>query len=62
MIARHRRRDPFWDLEGVGARRSRRRRKGVAMVAFAVAITACGLTTAAWLLVLAPVLGLPLPG
>lgn len=62
MLTRHGRRDPFWDLEGVGARRTRRRRRAVGMLAFAVAVAACGLTTAAWLRMLAPALGLPLPG
>lgn len=61
MIAPRGRRDPFWDLEGTGARRARRRRKAVGLLAFAVAVAACGLTTAAWLRMLAPALGLPLP-
>lgn len=55
------RRDPFWDLEGTGARRIRRRRRFVGNLAFAIAIVACGLTTAAWLRVVAPALGLPIP-
>ena len=42
--------DPWWDLEGRGAKRSRIRHKVVADIAFALAIVACGLTAAAWLL------------
>ena len=49
--------DPWWDLEGQGAKRSRIRHKIVADIAFALAIVACGITAAAWLLTLAPVVG-----
>ena len=42
-----RRHDPWWDLEGRGAKRSRIRHKIVADLAFALALVACGLTTAA---------------
>ena len=49
--------DPWWDLEGRGAKRSRIRHKIVADIAFALAIVACGITAAAWLLTLAPVVG-----
>ena len=48
--------DPFWDLEGRGAKRHRIRIKIVADFAFALAIVACGMTAAAWLRVLAPVI------
>jgi hypothetical protein len=48
--------DPFWDLEGRGAKRTRIRQRLVADLAFAIAIVACGLTAAAWFRVLAPVL------
>jgi hypothetical protein len=49
--------DPWWDLEGQGAKRSRIRHKIVADIAFALAIVACGITAAAWLLTLAPIVG-----
>ncbi len=49
--------DPWWDLEGRGAKRDRIRHKIVADIAFALAIVACGITAAAWLLTLAPVVG-----
>lgn len=48
--------DPWWDLEGRGAKRSRIRQTIVADLAFAMAIVACGLTAAAWLRILIPVL------
>ena len=47
--------DPWWDLEGRGAKRSRIRHKIVADFAFAMAIVACGLTAATWLRILLPV-------
>ncbi|MFP5342909.1 MAG: hypothetical protein ACLGIJ_08300 [Candidatus Limnocylindria bacterium] len=56
MPALRTRRDPWWDLEGIDARHHRVRRKFVAALACAVAIVACGLTTAAWLEVLWPAL------
>jgi hypothetical protein len=46
--------DPWWDLEGRGAKRSRIRHTIVADLAFALAVVACGLTTAAWLQTIAP--------
>lgn len=49
--------DPWWDLEGERARRDRIRHRIVADVAFALAIVACGFTTAAWLRTLAPIVG-----
>jgi hypothetical protein len=48
--------DPFWDLEGRGAKRDRIRTKIVSDFAFALAIVACGLTAAAWLRILLPVI------
>lgn len=48
-------RDPFWD-DGQGARRQHTRRRIVSAAAFALAVGACGLTTAAWFLQLRPVL------
>ncbi len=61
MILRRRsQRDPFWD-DGQGARRSQARDRMVGAMAFALAVVACGLTAAAWLRELAPMLGsLPL--
>jgi hypothetical protein len=50
------RRDPWWE-DGRGARRTRLRKQLVSMAAFAIAIVACGLTTAAWLRVVLPALG-----
>jgi len=50
-----RRTDPWWDMDGAGVRRDRTRRRIVGAVAFAIAIVACGLTTAAWLQALQPV-------
>ena len=41
------RRDPWWE-DGQGARRVRTRQRIVGMMAFAMAIGACGITTAAW--------------
>jgi hypothetical protein len=54
MVVPLRGRDPFWD-DGKGARRSRRRHRATGMLAFALAIGACGLTAAVWLRELAPV-------
>lgn len=54
MIGRLRRpRDPFWD-DGRGARRTQRRVRVEGLVALALAIVACGVTAAMWLLTLAP--------
>jgi hypothetical protein len=41
-------RDPWWD-DGVGARRTRRRRYVTSVVALGLAIGACGMTLAAWI-------------
>jgi hypothetical protein len=48
-------RDPFWD-DGVGARSARTRHRIVSSIAFALAIAACGLTSAAWLRTVGPAL------
>lgn len=45
--------DPWWD-DGVGAKRTRLRRRLVTTSAFVAAVAACGLTTAMWLRQLAP--------
>ena len=50
------RRDPWWE-DGTGARRDRTRHRIVGLMAFAMAIGACGLTTAVWLRTLFPILG-----
>jgi hypothetical protein len=49
-------RDPFWD-DGVGARQAHSRKRIEAVIAFALAIGACGLTTAMWLRTVAPLIG-----
>jgi hypothetical protein len=46
--------DPWWDLEGVAARRSRIRRQAVGAAAFFAAEVACGLTLAVWVARLVP--------
>ena len=48
-------RDPWWD-DGVGARRTRTRKAIVSSLAFAVSVVACGLTAAAWLRIVLPVI------
>jgi hypothetical protein len=56
MIARlGQRHDPFWD-DGRGARRRQLRVRIETRLAFAIAIVACGLTTAAWIQQLLPVI------
>jgi hypothetical protein len=50
-------RDPFWDMDGNGVRRERRREKVVGTFALLVAAVATGLALAAWIRQLAPVLG-----
>ena len=59
MVARLGKRDPFWD-DGKGARRRNRRVRFENVLAFALAITACGLTIAMWLRQVLPVLGVPI--
>jgi hypothetical protein len=56
MKALQRSHDPWWDLEGRGARRVRIRRRLTADLAFAIAVVACGFTAAAWFRELQPVL------
>jgi len=54
MFGRLRRpRDPFWD-EGKGARRTQRRLRAEGLIALALAIVACGVTVAVWLMTVAP--------
>jgi hypothetical protein len=50
-------RDPFWDMDGHGVRRERRREKVIGTFAFVMAVVATGLAFAAWVRQLAPVLG-----
>ncbi len=49
-------RDPFWD-DGVGARQAHHRERIEGLIAFALAIGACGLTIALWLRTLAMSIG-----
>lgn len=46
--------DPWWDLEGSGVRRDRLRQRIVGGVAFALAVTATGLSGALWYRLLEP--------
>jgi hypothetical protein len=48
------RRDPWWDLEGSGARHQRLRGRVVSLLAFALAIASCGLTAAVWFRLVGP--------
>ena len=50
-------RDPFWDMDGHGVKRERRRDRITGTAALAIAIAAVGLTAAAWLRELGPILG-----
>jgi hypothetical protein len=50
------RNDPWWDLDGKGARRTRLRQRIVASLAFALAIVSLGLTAAVWIREVAPVI------
>ena len=54
MIRRRGAHDPWWGLEGTGAKRTRRRVKVESLIAIAFAIAACGLVAAVWLQTLAP--------
>ena len=47
-IALFRRRDPWWDVEGKAARRTRRWRRFVSAVAFLAAVVAGGGAAAVW--------------
>jgi hypothetical protein len=51
-----RRRDPFWD-DGVGARGRRQRYRIEGMLAFGLAVVACGLTAAIWIRELMTLMG-----
>ena len=50
-------RDPFWDMDGHGVRRDRKRGRVMGLLALGIAIGAVGLTAAAWLRELAPIMG-----
>jgi len=50
-------RDPYWDMDGHGVRRERRREKVVGTMALVIAVAATGLALAAWIRQLAPILG-----
>jgi hypothetical protein len=50
------RNDPWWD-DGVGARRTRTKRRVLSVAALGLAVVACGLTTAAWIHELFPTAG-----
>ena len=56
VLRRRSQRDPFWD-DGQGARQSRAHERLVGALAFAMAVAACGLTAAAWLRTLLPLVG-----
>jgi CHASE2 domain-containing sensor protein len=57
MARLHAARDPFWDMDGNGVRRTRRRTLIVGITAFILAVAAAALAFAAWIRELAPVLG-----
>ena len=50
-------RDPFWDMDGHGVRRERRRERLLGTTALVIAVAATGLVLAAWIRQLAPLLG-----
>lgn len=53
-------RDPWWD-DGQGAKKARTRSQVTGVLAFALAIAACGLTVAAWVRTILPAIaGSPL--
>jgi hypothetical protein len=54
MIRRHDAHDPWWGLEGTGAKRTRRRVMLESVIAVTLAAAACGLVAAAWLRDLMP--------
>ncbi len=49
-------RDPFWDMDGRGVRRERKRDRMVATAAFLAAVVAVVLTAFVWLSELGPIL------
>ena len=49
-------REPFWDMDGRGVRRERRRDRVVATAAFLAAVVAVVMTAIAWLSQLGPIL------
>jgi hypothetical protein len=49
VLGRLRRRNPWYDLEGRGAYRTRLRKRLTSDLTFAIAIVACGLTAFAWI-------------
>ena len=53
-----RRHDPFWDVDGAGARRSRNRHRAVAAVAFGLAWIVAAVAVLGWLRMIVAV---PLP-
>jgi hypothetical protein len=57
MVAGLFRRDPFWD-DGRGARRRHLRLRLEGILAFALALGACGLTAAMWLREILPAVGI----
>lgn len=61
-ILAFRRRDPWWAMDGPAARRARRRKQLVSLVAFVVSVAAVGGAAMAWAiqLGLAGSLGIPL--
>lgn len=50
-------RDPFWDMDGRGVRRERKHDRIMGTTAFIIAIVAAGLTVAAWVRELGPIMG-----
>jgi hypothetical protein len=48
------RHDPWWDLEGTGARRTRIRKRVESVIAFVLAVASCGLVAAAWFRLIGP--------
>ncbi|HYM85019.1 MAG TPA: hypothetical protein VEY67_12810 [Candidatus Dormibacteraeota bacterium] len=46
--------DPWWDLDGKGARRTRLRQRVVAALAFGLAVASCGTAAAMWIRLLGP--------
>ncbi len=47
-FALHRRRDPFWEVDGPAARAKRRKHKVVSTIAFVAAVTAVAGATFMW--------------